>query len=143
MNCDCCKWKCSVHHCVRSLREDRVVCTQSQTTPIRPYCALVTRPKTFSVKNCERQKICAKKKNKRKIELISKDNTRTRQDYNMSLPASFDLTPEDAKLLLAANAHLGSKNVQVCNSKLHFHLLTPFFQIIFVNLLNHLNTTKW
>lgn len=32
----------------------------------------------------------------------------------MSLPASFDLTPEDAKLLLAANVHLGSKNVQVC-----------------------------
>lgn len=33
----------------------------------------------------------------------------------MSLPASFDLTPEDAKLLLAANVHLGSKNVQVCH----------------------------
>lgn len=33
----------------------------------------------------------------------------------MSLPASFDLTPEDAKLLLAANVHLGSKNVQVCS----------------------------
>ncbi|KAH3674512.1 hypothetical protein WICPIJ_009550 [Wickerhamomyces pijperi] len=33
----------------------------------------------------------------------------------MSLPASFDLTPEDAKLLLAANVHLGSKNVQVHN----------------------------
>jgi len=32
----------------------------------------------------------------------------------MSLPGSFDLTPEDAKLLLAANVHLGSKNVQVC-----------------------------
>lgn len=32
----------------------------------------------------------------------------------MSLPASFDLTPEDAKLLLAANVHLGAKNVQVC-----------------------------
>ncbi|ODQ79906.1 hypothetical protein BABINDRAFT_62311 [Babjeviella inositovora NRRL Y-12698] len=31
----------------------------------------------------------------------------------MSLPASFDLTPEDAKLLLAANVHLGAKNVQV------------------------------
>ncbi|CAG85591.2 DEHA2B14564p [Debaryomyces hansenii CBS767] len=30
----------------------------------------------------------------------------------MSLPGSFDLTPEDAKLLLAANVHLGSKNVQ-------------------------------
>ena len=29
----------------------------------------------------------------------------------MSLPASFDLTPEDAKLLLAANVHLGAKNV--------------------------------
>lgn len=36
----------------------------------------------------------------------------------MSLPASFDLTPEDAQLLLAANVHLGSKNVQVCNSLL-------------------------
>lgn len=34
----------------------------------------------------------------------------------MSLPASFDLTPEDAKLLLAANVHLGSKNVQVCTN---------------------------
>ncbi|ODV95743.1 hypothetical protein PACTADRAFT_74978 [Pachysolen tannophilus NRRL Y-2460] len=33
----------------------------------------------------------------------------------MSLPASFDLTPEDAKLLLAANVHLGAKNVQVHN----------------------------
>lgn len=33
----------------------------------------------------------------------------------MSLPASFDLTAEDAKLLLAANVHLGAKNVQVCN----------------------------
>lgn len=33
----------------------------------------------------------------------------------MSLPASFALTPEDAKLLLAANVHLGSKNVQVHN----------------------------
>lgn len=32
----------------------------------------------------------------------------------MSLPASFDLTAEDAKLLLAANVHLGAKNVQVC-----------------------------
>ncbi|SCV00077.1 LAMI_0G02740g1_1 [Lachancea mirantina] len=31
----------------------------------------------------------------------------------MSLPATFDLTPEDAQLLLAANSHLGSKNVQV------------------------------
>lgn len=31
----------------------------------------------------------------------------------MSLPASFDLTPEDAKLLLAAGSHLGAKNVQV------------------------------
>ncbi|AET37841.1 40S ribosomal protein uS2 Ecym_2088 [Eremothecium cymbalariae DBVPG len=31
----------------------------------------------------------------------------------MSLPATFDLTPEDAQLLLAANVHLGSKNVQV------------------------------
>lgn len=31
----------------------------------------------------------------------------------MSSPATFDLTPEDAQLLLAANAHLGSKNVQV------------------------------
>ena len=36
----------------------------------------------------------------------------------MSLPASFDLTPEDAKLLLAANVHLGSKNVQVCNKRI-------------------------
>ena len=34
----------------------------------------------------------------------------------MSLPASFDLTPEDAKLLLAANVHLGAKNVQVCST---------------------------
>lgn len=34
----------------------------------------------------------------------------------MSLPASFDLTAEDAKLLLAANVHLGSKNVQVHNN---------------------------
>ncbi|ODV58096.1 40S ribosomal protein uS2 [Ascoidea rubescens DSM 1968] len=33
----------------------------------------------------------------------------------MSLPASFDLTPEDAKLFLAANTHLGTKNVQVHN----------------------------
>ena len=33
----------------------------------------------------------------------------------MSLPASFDLTPEDAKLLLA-NVHLGAKNVQVCST---------------------------
>lgn len=33
----------------------------------------------------------------------------------MSLPASFDLTAEDAKLLLAANVHLGSKNVIVHN----------------------------
>lgn len=33
----------------------------------------------------------------------------------MSLPASFELTAEDAKLLLAANVHLGSKNVQVHN----------------------------
>ncbi|KND99475.1 hypothetical protein QG37_03612 [Candidozyma auris] len=32
----------------------------------------------------------------------------------MSLPESFNLTAEDAKLLLAANVHLGSKNVQVC-----------------------------
>lgn len=32
----------------------------------------------------------------------------------MSLPESFALTAEDAKLLLAANVHLGSKNVQVC-----------------------------
>ena len=32
----------------------------------------------------------------------------------MSLPATFDLTPEDAKLLLAANTHLGARNVQVC-----------------------------
>ena len=32
----------------------------------------------------------------------------------MSLPATFDLTPEDAQLLLAANAHLGARNVQVC-----------------------------
>jgi len=29
-------------------------------------------------------------------------------------PATFDLTPEDAQLLLAANAHLGARNVQVC-----------------------------
>lgn len=34
----------------------------------------------------------------------------------MSLPASFDLTPEDAKLLLAAKVHLGAKNVQVCST---------------------------
>ncbi|CAN3374698.1 hypothetical protein DIURU_002321 [Diutina rugosa] len=33
----------------------------------------------------------------------------------MSLPDSFNLTAEDAKLLLAANVHLGSKNVQVHN----------------------------
>ncbi|CDR39206.1 CYFA0S03e00826g1_1 [Cyberlindnera fabianii] len=33
----------------------------------------------------------------------------------MSLPASFDLTPKDAELLLSANVHLGSKNVQVHN----------------------------
>ncbi|RKP32403.1 40S ribosomal protein S0-A [Metschnikowia bicuspidata] len=33
----------------------------------------------------------------------------------MSLPESFALTAEDAKLLLAANVHLGSKNVQVHN----------------------------
>ncbi|ANZ76385.1 40S ribosomal protein S0-B [Komagataella phaffii CBS 7435] len=33
----------------------------------------------------------------------------------MSLPASFDLTAEDAKLLLAANVHLGAKNCQVHN----------------------------
>ena len=33
----------------------------------------------------------------------------------MSLPATFDLTPEDAQLLLAANTHLGARNVQVCN----------------------------
>lgn len=32
----------------------------------------------------------------------------------MSLPATFDLTPEDAQLLLAANTHLGARNVQVC-----------------------------
>ncbi len=32
----------------------------------------------------------------------------------MSLPAAFDLTAEDAQLLLAANVHLGAKNVQVC-----------------------------
>ena len=32
----------------------------------------------------------------------------------MSLPESFDLTADDAKLLLAANVHLGAKNVQVC-----------------------------
>lgn len=32
----------------------------------------------------------------------------------MSLPATFDLTPEDAQLLLASNAHLGARNVQVC-----------------------------
>ncbi|CAL9728076.1 small ribosomal subunit protein uS2A [Monosporozyma unispora] len=31
----------------------------------------------------------------------------------MSLPATFDLTPEDAQLLLAANTHLGARNVQV------------------------------
>lgn len=31
----------------------------------------------------------------------------------MSLPATFDLTPEDAQLLLAANVHLGARNVQV------------------------------
>ncbi|KAL6943226.1 structural constituent of ribosome [Hanseniaspora osmophila] len=31
----------------------------------------------------------------------------------MSLPATFDLTEEDAQLLLAANVHLGHKNVQV------------------------------
>lgn len=31
----------------------------------------------------------------------------------MSLPAAFDLTTEDAQLLLAANAHLGARNVQV------------------------------
>ncbi|AQZ12257.1 RPS0A (YGR214W) and RPS0B (YLR048W) [Zygosaccharomyces parabailii] len=31
----------------------------------------------------------------------------------MSLPATFDLTTEDAQLLLAANAHLGARNVQV------------------------------
>ncbi|KAH3899089.1 40S ribosomal protein S0 [Saccharomycodes ludwigii] len=31
----------------------------------------------------------------------------------MSLPATFDLTTEDAQLLLAANVHLGAKNVQV------------------------------
>lgn len=35
-------------------------------------------------------------------------------EYIMSLPASFDLTPKDAELLLSANVHLGSKNVQVC-----------------------------
>ncbi|GMM38696.1 ribosomal 40S subunit protein S0B [Saccharomycopsis crataegensis] len=33
----------------------------------------------------------------------------------MSLPESFDLTADDAKLLLAANVHLGAKNVQVRN----------------------------
>lgn len=38
----------------------------------------------------------------------------------MSLPGSFDLTPEDAKLLLAANVHLGSKNVQVCTDLKNF-----------------------
>lgn len=32
----------------------------------------------------------------------------------MSLPETFDLTADDAKLLLAANVHLGAKNVQVC-----------------------------
>lgn len=32
----------------------------------------------------------------------------------MSLPESFNLTAEDAQLLLAANVHLGTKNVQVC-----------------------------
>ncbi|QGN17497.1 protein RPS0A [Kluyveromyces marxianus] len=32
----------------------------------------------------------------------------------MSLPSTFDLTPEDAQLLLAARVHLGAKNVQVC-----------------------------
>lgn len=37
----------------------------------------------------------------------------------MSLPASFDLTAEDAKLLLAANVHLGSKNVQVCTNNIN------------------------
>ncbi|CAR28328.1 hypothetical protein ZYGR_0R00630 [Zygosaccharomyces rouxii] len=31
----------------------------------------------------------------------------------MSLPATFDLTTEDAQLLLAANTHLGARNVQV------------------------------
>lgn len=40
----------------------------------------------------------------------------------MSLPASFGLTPEDAQLLLAANAHLGSKNVQVCQNCVGYEL---------------------
>lgn len=39
----------------------------------------------------------------------------------MSLPATFDLTPEDAQLLLASNAHLGARNVQVC-TKSHMTL---------------------
>lgn len=40
----------------------------------------------------------------------------------MSLPATFDLTPEDAQLLLAANTHLGARNVQVCSFVEYFIL---------------------
>lgn len=42
----------------------------------------------------------------------------------MSLPATFDLTPEDAQLLLAANTHLGARNVQVCCTPLPLYSIT-------------------
>lgn len=45
---------------------------------------------------------------------IKKYNRNTKLAHKMSLPATFDLTEEDAQLLLAANVHLGHKNVQVC-----------------------------
>lgn len=44
----------------------------------------------------------------------NKQTDRVEKKIKMSLPATFDLTPEDAQLLLAANAHLGARNVQVC-----------------------------
>ncbi|GMM40017.1 hypothetical protein FOG51_04042 [Hanseniaspora uvarum] len=42
----------------------------------------------------------------------------------MSLPATFDLTPEDAQLLLAAKAHLGHPNVQV-HQEAYVHSTRP------------------
>ncbi|CDK24902.1 unnamed protein product [Kuraishia capsulata CBS 1993] len=51
----------------------------------------------------------------------------------MSLPASFDLTPEDATLLLAANAHLGSKNVQVHNEPYVYKTRPDGVNVIHIN----------
>lgn len=45
------------------------------------------------------------------------------QERPMSLPESFNLTAEDAQLLLAANVHLGTKNVQVCELILYLEIL--------------------